>query len=182
MRLALLILGVLVVTESCNICYMITEPDPTGKMRWVFPYPDPCHQCGEIRPGGVNMRAPKRAFKPEYHDSLLISSDPAEICKFLNCKPTLVCENSNFTISCDVGTIDVKWALYGREDGTIDCKINKAVPCGDPTTSLTTVQEACQGKPQCAFLAENDFFGGDPCQNVGKYLVVHYLCSWENVH
>ncbi|XP_038066532.1 uncharacterized protein LOC119736587 [Patiria miniata] len=94
----------------------------------------------------------------------------------------LVCENYPFSIACDVGTIDVEWALYGREDGTIDCQINAAVPCGDPTTSLTTVQAACQGKPQCAFIPSNTFFGGDPCPILGKYLVVHYLCSSANVH
>ncbi|XP_038069277.1 D-galactoside-specific lectin-like [Patiria miniata] len=94
----------------------------------------------------------------------------------------LVCEYSPFNISCDVETIDVKWALYGRVSGTIDCPRENVVPCGNPTTSLTKVQQACQGRPQCAFLADNDFFGGDPCKDVGKYLVVHYMCSSANVH
>ena len=74
----------------------------------------------------------------------------------------------------------MKWALYGREDGSSLCVIKEAVRCGDETQSLQKVREACQGVERCTFTVTNSYFGGDPCQKVGKYLKVIYICREIN--
>ena len=89
-----------------------------------------------------------------------------------------VCERDDFFISCGGDeVIDVKWALYGRENGTDICQKEQVVPCGNETASLRRVMEACQGKYNCRFDVTNAYFEGDPCQNVGKYLAVEYGCN-----
>ncbi|XP_033643651.1 uncharacterized protein LOC117303530 [Asterias rubens] len=152
-------LFILLVTMACRtslihahhkmICYAGTEPDHTGKVRWVLPYSDPC-SCTEIRPGGHNTQAPTRTFTPRYLKSLVITKDRQYIQSLLSCKsPPIVCENKEFTINCGDGeTISVKWALYGFDaDSTHRCFVN-AVHCAgnDDDTSLEKVKTECQGK------------------------------------
>ncbi|XP_022094806.1 adhesion G-protein coupled receptor G2-like isoform X1 [Acanthaster planci] len=92
----------------------------------------------------------------------------------------LVCEGGEFSISCGMGgTIDVQWALYGREDGSQACFTPRATPCGDPEASLSIVREMCQEQMQCGFVVSNERFGGDPCYLVLKYLVVNYTCNGQ---
>ncbi|XP_038058912.1 adhesion G-protein coupled receptor G2-like isoform X2 [Patiria miniata] len=92
----------------------------------------------------------------------------------------VTCEGDDFFISCSSGsTIDVQWALYGREDQSQVCRTYRARPCGDPATSLAVIQEFCQGEERCGFPVSNSQVGGDPCPNVAKYLVVRYSCIGE---
>ena len=88
-----------------------------------------------------------------------------------------VCEGDMFSISCGEEFIDVKRALYGREDGVLVCRVNLVRPCGNADSSLQKVRQACQGKRVCSFTVSNDYFGGDPCDAVGKYLLVGFVCS-----
>ncbi|XP_022110440.1 latrophilin Cirl-like [Acanthaster planci] len=180
----LLLSGVLMATASCNICYTTSEPDANGHMRWALPYPNPC-QCHEIRPGHVIVREPQLPFQPRHLSFLVISGDRDEIRRSLNLEAplmkTLVCENNKFSIKCGKEeTIDVKWALYGRETGTSDCHINKPNPGGNATASLLTVKDKCQARNKCELIANNALFG-DPLPNVGKYLVVHHTCICATV-
>ena len=68
------------------LCYMGKEPDPDShnKYRWVIPVEDPC-QCTKVQMGSVNTRTPCRPFKVTYYDTFLLSDDPVEIRKLLNC-------------------------------------------------------------------------------------------------
>ncbi|XP_071802613.1 D-galactoside-specific lectin-like [Asterias amurensis] len=97
----------------------------------------------------------------------------------------LVCEFINFAINCgDDEIISVKWALYGFvADSTHRCFVaGYAGPCdGDETASLEKVQSECQGKRQCNFTPNIDWYGSDPCPRVVKYLNVTYVCLLDNV-
>ncbi|XP_033647728.1 ficolin-3-like [Asterias rubens] len=59
----------LVVAVSAGVCYISTEPDESGRVRFVLPPEDPC-SCTRIKIGGHNTVAPHRATPPAYLDSL----------------------------------------------------------------------------------------------------------------
>ena len=104
---------------------------------------------------------------------------------YLNAVQKLVCEFINFAINCgDDEIISVKWALYGFvADSTHRCFVaGYAGPCdGDETASLEKVQSECQGKRQCNFTPNIDWYGSDPCPRVVKYLNVTYVCLLDNL-
>ena len=91
----------------------------------------------------------------------------------------VICEDSGTEqIKCDDGgTIAILSANFGRLDWTTcphrkiktnDCRAN---------SSLDKVKEICQHKESCELQATRSFFGGDPCPETYKYLLVEYKCD-----
>ena len=44
---------------------------------------------------------------------------------------------------------------------------------------LEKVQDQCEGKQRYQFMANNDFFGIDPCICVIKYLILNDTCVYQ---
>ena len=88
-----------------------------------------------------------------------------------------ICEHKGpKTIGCSDGqTINIKYAMYGRLKGSICTKYNQENWECTSQTSLTVVENKCQGKKSCSLTATNGWFG-DPCVSVNKYLEVKYEC------
>ena len=103
---------------------------------------------------------------------------------FTDSLSVIVCEGQTKEIRCEsISKIRVLWANYGRlhrktcphsSIKTIDCRAS---------TSLTNVRSICQGKTACTLESNSSSFGGDPCKNTFKYLLVGYKCeNWRIVH
>ena len=91
-----------------------------------------------------------------------------------------VCEgdSNSMEIRCvDDRIIDVIFANYGRLD-SVTCKHEAMsdINCR-ASNSLAKVRETCQKQTNCTLLANNDFFGRDPCRGTHKYLLVKYMCD-----
>ena len=68
-------------------------------------------------------------------------------------------------------------ANYGRlNDYTCpDDKMGNVRDCR-AANSLDKVREMCQNQTSCTVTASNEFFHGDPCPAISKYLLVEYYC------
>ncbi|XP_066572184.1 L-rhamnose-binding lectin CSL3 isoform X2 [Amia ocellicauda] len=98
------------------------------------------------------------------------------------CIPTemsITCESFPSQISCEMGSIKIYKANYGRTDSSV-CSNNKPseqlvnVNCYLPKT-LDVMSKRCDGKTSCEVMATNDVFS-DPCYGTYKYLEVVYAC------
>ncbi|CAH1267833.1 CPAMD8 [Branchiostoma lanceolatum] len=91
-------------------------------------------------------------------------------------QPGLVCERSTMSIQCPAHkVIHIQSAMYGRVPGGSVCgTVYTGAPCRSPT-SLSVLQERCDGREACSVRAENGVFG-DPCVGTNKYLAVEYEC------
>ncbi|KAJ8041114.1 L-rhamnose-binding lectin CSL3 [Holothuria leucospilota] len=91
----------------------------------------------------------------------------------------IVCEHSTLSLRCEGNTdIYILSASYGRNVGTSICQggTNVVTRKCHASSSLTKVEEACQGQQSCSILASNSVFG-DPCVGTYKYLKVEYECE-----
>ncbi|KAJ7357466.1 hypothetical protein OS493_024982 [Desmophyllum pertusum] len=90
----------------------------------------------------------------------------------------VICESeTGQRLSCgDRGTINVLSANYGRLD-THTCSDEYQTTNCRAENSLARVKERCQGNAHCELTASSEFFGGDPCLNTLKYLLVTYRCE-----
>ncbi|XP_056096482.1 L-rhamnose-binding lectin CSL3-like [Rhinichthys klamathensis goyatoka] len=90
-------------------------------------------------------------------------------------KRSVTCEFSQSVIVCDIGTIFVHHANYGRRD-LVTCphKLATTPDCYSPQTS--SLRSRCNGRKSCHVNASNSVFS-DPCRGVHKYLEVSYSCK-----
>ena len=118
---------------------------------------------------------------------ILLFLDTSDIHRLLVCELTdparLSCEDH-----ADNKVIHILSALYGRKE-------KKPVSCHCPEDwfwnkrkcnmncekqdSLARVKERCEGQPDCRFIVNNHFFGGDPCHGTRKYLTLTYTCVFK---
>eukprot|EP00301_Raphidiophrys_heterophryoidea_P017860 c2863_g1_i1.p1 GENE.c2863_g1_i1~~c2863_g1_i1.p1 ORF type:complete len:559 (+),score=103.85 c2863_g1_i1:59-1735(+) len=97
------------------------------------------------------------------------------------CIPTstvhVACENTALDIACPQNTlIRVQSAAYGRSDtATCPSSIYSNTNCKS-SSSLSIVQNSCDGQSNCHLDANNGVFG-DPCFGTFKYLQVQSICA-----
>jgi len=115
---------------------------------------------------------------------------PGQICnplyerndyKCVGAEEIIVCEHDpSKGIRCEKGgKIIVLSANYGRLN-IYTCpfaKIGNVTDCR-AANSLDKVREMCQNQPSCTLTASNEFFHGDPCPTIQKYLLVEYYCYY----
>ncbi|XP_067268625.1 rhamnose-binding lectin-like [Pseudorasbora parva] len=95
-------------------------------------------------------------------------------------RSSLVCENVNNDLNCDVGTkIHIHSANYGRTDSST-CSTGRPASQLAKTdcyalNSQTIVTNGCEGKNRCSISASNSVFS-DPCVGTFKYLYISYSC------
>ncbi len=87
-----------------------------------------------------------------------------------------VCEHSTFYLQCTTGTITIILALYGRQTSDICPGQNDHVTNCAAASSLSVVQNRCDGRQTCNVRASNSVFG-DPCGGTYKYLEIQYACG-----
>jgi len=85
-------------------------------------------------------------------------------------------------ISCQIGTINVTTAWYGRRAGQFcqgDGSESTAVCTG--VGSVKNLRDKvgleCNGRSECSLEASNEYAGGDPCPGSSKYIQVIYECN-----
>ena len=87
------------------------------------------------------------------------------------------CEGGTVSITCEVGTIEILDADYGRAHGPDVCPhAATADQACHSVDSVDIVRAECEGKEACEIVASNGIFG-DPCGGTHKYLTVNYQCS-----
>ncbi|KAJ8021869.1 L-rhamnose-binding lectin CSL3 [Holothuria leucospilota] len=106
---------------------------------------------------------------------------------YLPCEgPTYVCGGEEVSLSCDEGAINVKRAIYGRENSVYcydqgpQCDGEVIDPnsyCGDIIESTNIVREKCQGESTCSIAAEENIFG-DSCHEF-EFLEIDYDCATD---
>ncbi|XP_044179862.1 uncharacterized protein LOC122961279 [Acropora millepora] len=122
------------------------------------------------------IRARYIRFRPTaWHQHISMRVELYGCCDSLS---VIVCEGQTKEIRCEsISKIRVLWANYGRlhrktcphsSIKTIDCRAS---------TSLTNVRGICQGKTACILESNSSSFGGDPCKNTFKYLLVGCKCE-----
>ncbi|XP_078602190.1 uncharacterized protein LOC144876595 isoform X2 [Branchiostoma floridae x Branchiostoma japonicum] len=90
----------------------------------------------------------------------------------------LACEHQTLTASCPAGqVIRIVSALYGRTQPEAVCAGAVYTTQCRSTTSLTVVQDRCNGQQSCSVTASNSEFG-DPCVGTFKYLEIEYECTF----
>ncbi|XP_071947195.1 L-rhamnose-binding lectin ELEL-1-like [Antedon mediterranea] len=90
-----------------------------------------------------------------------------------------VCEHDTVKINCGNHKINVLCAAYGRSvPYSTRCAYSTTTPpdlsC-IAQTSISKVNQLCDGKSSCSVYASNSVFG-DPCVYTYKYLQVTYEC------
>jgi len=88
----------------------------------------------------------------------------------------VVAENTNLTLTCPPSYVvkEIQFASFGTPTGT--CGNYSTNTSCNSANSLNIVNSQCLGKNSCSIPATNAFFGGDPCPNVVKELVVQASC------
>ncbi|XP_035682150.1 uncharacterized protein LOC118419725 isoform X2 [Branchiostoma floridae] len=90
----------------------------------------------------------------------------------------LACEHQTLTATCPAGqVIRIVSALYGRTQPEAVCGGAVYTTQCRSTTSLTVVQDRCNGQQSCSVTASNSEFG-DPCVGTFKYLEIEYECTF----
>jgi hypothetical protein len=84
-------------------------------------------------------------------------------------------EQTTAQLSCPSGVISSLVALYGTPTGS--CATGFKPSSCNSTNAYEDVWKQCGGKQSCSFTVDNDFFGGDPCLNVPKYVSISATCS-----
>uniref|UniRef100_A0A146LGI7 Uncharacterized protein C21orf63 n=1 Tax=Lygus hesperus TaxID=30085 RepID=A0A146LGI7_LYGHE len=93
-------------------------------------------------------------------------------------KTQFVCELDTLIISCASGKkIVIYDATFGRMKPTMCLTPSQIVNTNlcRSANSTAILASRCDGKQSCTTLATSTLFG-DPCQRIGKYLEVKYLC------
>ncbi|XP_002730587.1 rhamnose-binding lectin-like [Saccoglossus kowalevskii] len=85
--------------------------------------------------------------------------------------------DSPMELSCIDLSIHILSANYGRTDGASTCPHTHVsdTDCHSPT-SLSVVQNYCEGRSFCSVPLQGATFGPDPCYGIYKYLEVDYEC------
>ncbi|XP_077978220.1 uncharacterized protein LOC144433736 [Glandiceps talaboti] len=91
----------------------------------------------------------------------------------------LVCEHDTMELHCEIGTIHIVHASFGRSDETTCPGPILTTSCHSPN-SMVLVQERCESKQSCSIPASNGVFT-DPCGGTKKYLKVGYHCEGADI-
>ncbi|XP_044169208.1 adhesion G protein-coupled receptor L3-like isoform X2 [Acropora millepora] len=120
----------------------------------------------------VSCEYPGQICNPLYerNDYKCVGAEEIIVCEHGPSKG-IRCEKGGkiIVLSANYGRLNIYTCPFGKIGNVTDCRA---------ANSLDKVREMCQNQPSCTLTASNEFFHGDPCPTIQKYLLVEYYCFY----